>query len=432
MKQYLDVLDICLNGREGYRVFDKMDRTGTGTRGFFGHQMRFDLQKGFPLVTTKKVGFKQIAAELIWFLRGETNARELNKLGAKIWDEWAVSWKTIYMELMARHRFHENPEAKSLLESEDIYDEDNLDPDYYQYAVERLQATGFIEQEEFEELTSKLGELGPIYGKQWRGWPDTIAIDVNDHAAQINAVMGGYGVLGVDEKHYYMHRDIDQIGQLLRDLKEKPFSRRLIVSGWNCGAVPDENVALDVNALRGRQALPPCHTLFQFLVEPKTLDEMVNEPDALRNPHVQEMYENYEHYRVAMGDDHPQVVQTEELLRETLKHLVKDRLLHCHIYIRSNDVFLGMPFNIASYALMTMVFAKISGYDPGELVYSTGDTHLYSNHFEQAEEQLQREPRELPTVIIDPRLEKLEDLTMDSFKLVNYTPHERIKAPIAV
>lgn len=460
MDQYLNVLDICLNGREGYRVFDKMDRTGTGTRGFFGHQMRFDLQKGFPLLTTKKVGFRQIAAELIWFLRGETNAKELNKLGAKIWDEWAVTWKTLLDDVLDRTALRGSLEVLKLLMSEDIIKviklgEKNVEipenwrsrravidgaeaieyrhPHYEQVALERLCKHGFITPEEYEEMEQKVGELGPIYGKQWRAWPDMMAVEIDDHRAQVNAVIDDYHVIGSDDKHFYFRREIDQIGQLLRDLKEKPFSRRLIISGWNCAALPDEKERPDVNALRGKQALPPCHTLFQFLVEPKTLDEMVNEPAALHNQHVQEMYENYEHYRLAMGEDNPQVIQTEELLRVTLKHLeIKDRLLHCHIYIRSNDVFLGMPFNIASYALMTMVFAKISGYDAGELVYSTGDTHLYSNHFEQAEKQLQREPRELPLVLLDPKLESLEDLTMDSFKLVNYTPHERIKAPIAV
>ncbi len=247
----------------------KEDRTGTGTLSVFGYQMRFDLAEGFPVVTTKKLHLRSIIHELLWFLRGETNIRYLHENGVTIWDEWA--------------------------------DED--------------------------------GELGPVYGSQWRSWP-TVEGD-----------------------------RIDQIGQLVQQIRANPDSRRLIVSAWNPADIE-------------RMALPPCHVLFQFYV--------------------------------ANGR------------------------LSCQLYQRSADIFLGVPFNIASYSLLLLMVAQVTGLEPGEFIHTFGDAHLYSNHLEQAELQLARTPYPLPTMKLNPRVESLFDFTFEDFELVDYRFHPHIKAEVAV
>jgi thymidylate synthase len=264
VQQYLDLLSKILD--EGV---DRGDRTGTGTRSIFGHQMRFDLSKGFPCTTTKKLHLKSIIHELLWFLAGDTNIRYLKENGVKIWDDWA--------------------------------DEN--------------------------------GELGPVYGYQWRSWP---------------APDG---------------RSIDQIANLLKMIRTNPESRRLIVSAWN-------------PALVDEMALPPCHSLFQFYV--------------------------------ANGK------------------------LSCQLYQRSADVFLGVPFNIASYALLTMMVAQVTGLKPGDFVHTFGDAHLYSNHFDQAREQLKRSPRTLPEMKINPDVTDLFAFKFEDFELTGYDPLPHIAAPIAV
>lgn len=264
MLQYLDLLQRILD--EGAV---KSDRTGTGTRSVFGHQMRFDLAEGFPLVTTKKLHLKSIIYELLWFLRGETNVRYLKEHGVSIWNEWA--------------------DAE--------------------------------------------GELGPVYGYQWRSWPGR----------------GG--------------ESIDQISDVIEQIHANPDSRRLIVSAWNPADVPS-------------MALPPCHLLFQFYVA--------------------------------------------------------DGRLSCQMYQRSADVFLGVPFNIASYALLTMMVAQVTGYAPGDFIHTLGDAHLYDNHLEQARLQLSRDPRPLPTMHIDSAVRSIFDFEFESFRLENYEPHPHISAPVAV
>ncbi len=264
MRQYLELLgDILENG------VDRGDRTGTGTRGVFGRQLRFDLSEGFPLLTTKKVHLKSIILELLWFIRGETNVKWLQERGVSIWNEWA--------------------------------DEN--------------------------------GELGPVYGKQWRSWeaPDG--------------------------------RTIDQLSWVINEIITNPNSRRLVVSAWNPADVPS-------------MALPPCHLLFQFFV--------------------------------ANGR------------------------LSCQLYQRSADVFLGVPFNIASYALLTMMVAQVTGLKPGEFVHSFGDTHLYQNHFEQARTQLARRPYPLPKMTLNPSVRNIEDFVFEDFTLETYQAHPAIAAKVAV
>ena len=264
MRQYLDLLaDVMKNGT------DRPDRTGTGTRSVFGRQLRFDLARGFPLLTTKKVHLKSVMYELLWFLRGETNVRWLQERGVSIWNEWA--------------------------------DEN--------------------------------GDLGPVYGSQWRSWPDG---------------RGG---------------TIDQIAGVVRSIRTRPDSRRHIVTAWNPAEVDD-------------MALPPCHCLFQFYV----------------------------------ADGKPS----------------------CQLYQRSADIFLGVPFNIASYALLTQMVAQVTDLQAGEFIHSFGDVHLYSNHVEQAREQLRREPRTLPRVTLNPDRTSIFDFEYEDFLVTGYDPHPAIKAPIAV
>ena len=264
MKQYLDLLQRIVN--EGTR---KEDRTGTGTLSVFGHQMRFNLEEGFPLLTTKKLHLKSIIYELLWFLKGDTNVKYLQENGVRIWNEWA--------------------------------DEN--------------------------------GELGPVYGHQWRSWPD---------------YNGGH---------------IDQIQDIVNALKNNPDSRRMIVSAWNVAEVD-------------QMALPPCHCLFQFYV--------------------------------ANGK------------------------LSLQLYQRSADTFLGVPFNIASYALLTMMMAQVSGLKSGDFIHTTGDTHLYLNHLEQAKEQLKRTPRTLPRMVINPNVTSIFDFKYDDFTLEGYDPLPHIKAEVSV
>ncbi|MBO6289308.1 MAG: thymidylate synthase [Alphaproteobacteria bacterium] len=261
MQQYLDLLrDIMDNG------VDKMDRTGVGTRSVFGRQMRFDLSKGFPLVTTKKVHLKSIIYELLWFLKGDTNVKYLQDHGVRIWNEWA--------------------------------DEN--------------------------------GELGPVYGSQWRNW-------------------NGEG--------------IDQIADVIERLKKTPNDRRMIVSAWNVGKIAEMH-------------LPPCHMMFQFYVA--------------------------------------------------------NNKLSCMLYQRSCDMFLGVPFNIASYALLTMMVAQVCGYEPGEFVHTLGDTHIYHNHFEQVKEQLSHTPYPLPQMKINPAVKDINNFKYEDFELVNYQSYDTIKAKVAV
>ncbi len=269
MRQYLDLLEHVRD-----HGVDKSDRTGTGTRSVFGHQMRFDLSQGFPVLTTKKLHLRSIIGELLWFLRGDTNVRWLQERGISIWDEWA----------------------------------------------------------------DEHGELGPVYGHQWRSWP---APDGST---------------------------IDQISQVIQALRTNPDSRRHIVSAWNVAEV-------------GEMALPPCHTMFQFYVTP-----------------------------------------AQDGRRATLS---------CQLYQRSADIFLGVPFNIASYALLTMMVAQQVDMDPGEFVHTLGDAHLYSNHLEQADLQLTRSPGPLPTMQITPR-DSIDAYELDDFTLVGYEAAPSIKAPIAV
>ena len=274
MQQYHDLLKhIIANGVE------KGDRTGTGTKSIFGYQMRFNLQDGFPLVTTKKVHLKSIIYELLWFLKGDTNIGYLKENGVRIWNEWA--------------------------------DEE--------------------------------GNLGPVYGHQWRNWNS---------------------------------EEIDQIKELIRTLKNDPNSRRMLVSAWNPSVLPDTSRSFSDNVANGKAALPPCHAFFQFYVA--------------------------------------------------------DNKLSCQLYQRSADVFLGVPFNIASYALLCMMVAHVCGLEYGDFIHTFGDVHIYNNHMEQVELQLSREIRELPNMKLNPIIKTIDEFSFEDFTLENYNPHPAIKAAVAI
>lgn len=313
MEQYLQLCQhILKNG------FEKEDRTGTGTTSVFGYQMRFNLQDGFPLMTTKRTLFRLIATELLWFLKGDTNVRTLIKDRNYIWNEWAFD-KWIHSE------DYNGPDMNNFgLRAA-------KDEEFARVVDEQMQIFNklILEDDTFAE---KYGDLGPVYGKQWRSWP---------------ADKG---------------ETIDQIANVIEQIKNNPDSRRLIVTAWNPAEVDN-------------MALPPCHAFFQFYVA--------------------------------------------------------DGKLSCQLYQRSADVFLGVPFNIASYALLTHLIAKECGLEVGEFVHTLGDAHIYSNHMDQVHEQLSREPRALPKLHIAEG-KSIFDLTMDDLTIEGYDPHPSIKAPIAV
>lgn len=305
MRQYLDLLKhIEEHGA------DKGDRTGTGTRSVFGYQMRFDLSQGFPLMTTKKMALRSIIVELLWFLKGDSNLKYLAENNVHIWDEWP------YKAYLQR-----TGQAVPVTGS----------------AEWKTGITAFIEKIKTDEAFAKdYGELGPIYGYQWRNWPTP------------------------DGRH------IDQITQVIERIKAKPDDRRLIVSAWNVADIEE----------MAKAGLPPCHCLFQFYV--------------------------------ANGK------------------------LSCQLYQRSCDTFLGVPFNIASYALLTMMVAQVCDLEPGEFVWTGGDVHIYSNHHDQVKEQLSRDPLPLPIMKLNPAVKNIFDFKLEDFTLENYQSHEAIKAPIAV
>jgi len=274
MKQYLDLIQHVIdNGTV------KEDRTGTGTKSVFGYQMRFDLSKGFPMVTTKKLHLKSIIYELLWFLKGDTNIDYLKENGVKIWDAWA----------------NEN------------------------------------------------GDLGPVYGYQWRNWNG---------------------------------EEIDQIKEVIETIKTNPDSRRMLISAWNPSVLPDTTVSFAENVANNKAALPPCHAFFQFYVS--------------------------------------------------------NGKLSCQLYQRSADIFLGVPFNIASYALLTMMIAKVTGLEYGDFVHTFGDAHIYNDHVEQIRLQLSRKPKDLPQMEINPNIKNIFDFTFKDFTLVNYNHHPHIKGKVSV
>ena len=345
MKQYQELISKILNtGRQ------RADRTGTGTIGIFGHQMRFNLAEGFPLVTTKKTHLKSIIHELLWFLQGDTNIRYLKENGVGIWDEWAIT-------------------------EGDLID---------------------------NASSAKVGDLGPVYGHQWRSWERWDGV-------------------------------VDQISEVIMQLKSRPYSRRIIVSAWNIADLPDESKSPQQNVLNGKMALAPCHALFQFYVEDLTDDEIwMQAPEHVRRAMMADgvKYMNWPTDLPIVK--YPPYNGRAPLEGLILDHGLKTKRLSCQLYQRSCDTFLGLSYNIASYSLLTMMIAQQVDMLPGDFVWTGGDTHLYLNHLEQAHELLQREPRALPTMTILRKPESIFDYHYEDFQLDGYDPHPAIKAPISV
>lgn len=327
----------------------KKDRTGVGTLSVFGRQLRFDLKEGFPLVTTKKVHLKSIIHELLWFLNGDTNVKYLQENGVRIWNEWA----------------------------------------------------------------NEEGNLGPVYGKQWREWRDCKVVECHDVGRTQQLMQRGYKYIGnmkEDGTTYLVYEKAhDQISKVIQQLREDPDSRRIIVSAWNVSDLDD-------------MALNPCHNYFQFYTTEMTLLERldwyeVNEPEKFANAPLI----NHED------------IDDEERLHETLdREGIPRRKLSCFYMMRSNDYLLGAPFNVASYALLTHMIAQQLNMVPDELVYSGVDVHLYSNHLEQAKLQLTREPYPLPKLVIKRKPDSIFDYKYEDFELVGYQAHPHIAAPVAV
>lgn len=438
MKQYLELMK---HVREHGRY--KQDRTGTGTYGVFGYQMRFDLTNGqFPLVTTKKCHLRSIIHELLWFLQGDTNIRYLKENGVSIWDEWVKEGTAEYVQMTTEEikaKLKKRFEVKIIVGIDIKLQQPDIDfsktGDKVTFTItndfweECLAASGgdidvvnvahgevYRRIAEFYGVdTQKLvaGSIGPGYGYQWRSWPTgrncptCKGLGELDDAAAGDIMFNRWTCPKCKGKRI---ETIDQIAKVVETLKTNPDSRRIIVSAWNPAQVDD-------------MALPPCHALFQFYSEPMSRDE------RLSLFWRDEKY--FEHTRRTYGD--PQEYGFDDIEDDTLdEYGVPTRRLSCQLYQRSADIFLGVPFNIASYALLVMMVAQVTGHAPGEFVWTGGDCHLYANHLEQVDLQLQREPHALPTMRLNPDVTNLFEFKFSDFTLKGYNPHPHISAPVAV
>lgn len=404
MKQYLDLMSAIMTfGTK------RLDRTGTGTIGLFGAQMRFDLKNNqFPLVTTKKVFTRGIIEELLWFLRGSTNNEELAALNVHIWDGWALKEDVVDerrlegYELAAKYADVMKitlTDARGRLQR--ATNLDGMDA-----GIKMITDAGI----ELTEKTVKAlkGELGPIYGKQWRAWE----------------APGG--------------RRIDQIAEVIEILKTKPHSRRMVVTAWNPADLPDESISPQENVINGRQSLASCHCLFQFDTRPLTAQERTQafEKAGGSFPALTALYAEFE---TGLHTADTGVEVNERLAALDIKvHEIHDLIgtakygLSCQLYQRSCDYFLGVPFNIASYALLTAMIAQVVNMVPDEFIWTGGNVHIYSNHFAQVEEQLSREELPGPTLWLNPAIKNIDDFRLEDIEIRDYQSHATIKAPVSV
>lgn len=406
MQQYKDLLQHVLsNGRR------RQDRTGTGTVGVFGYQMRFNLAEGFPLVSIKKTPLRAIIHELLWFLNGDTNNRYLFDNNVHIWDDWALEddvhkERTIttpeLIDIVA-DRWGQLPYVAKAQFRDDI-EEHCREAVTKEITLSQAQARAYGLPETVKELVARQGDLGPIYGKQWRSWecPDGTTID--------------------------------QISQVIQQLREKPYSRRIIVSAWNPADLPDESISPQENVVNGKMALAPCHAFFQFHVEDLTDDEIwVQAPLHVRRALINDGIKHSANWPSDLQDDkYPPYNGRSVLEGLILDHGLKTKRLNCQLYQRSCDTFLGLSWNIASYAMLTHMIAQQVDMLVGDFIWTGGDVHLYSNHLEQAELILQREPRPMPKLNILRKPDSIFDYRVEDFELVGYDPHPAIKAPISV
>lgn len=406
MKQYQDLMaEVFAKGTP------KKDRTGTGTLSIFGHQMRFNLQEGFPLVTTKRCHLRSIIHELLWFLKGDTNIQYLKDNGVTIWDEWCLAEDEVVNKPLVK-----SERAKLAVEGE-YCKEDLLQ------LIKKLDKMGPVAGQQYLDemgvpktlpsIMRRAGDLGPVYGKQWRAWQHHEIIAADDKEGLDNAtskggewIAGGDDLMNGDTTPYVYRFETDQIAKVMDQLKNDPDNRRIIVSAWNVADLDD-------------MALAPCHAFFQFYTREMSLDERVQWAEENDN----ELWSDYIH--ATFVDENTRLGWLD-------KAGVPTRKLSCQLYQRSADVFLGVPFNIASYALLIHMFAQQANMAVGDFVWTGGDVHLYSNHLEQARTQLGRTPRELPKLIIKRKPDSIFDYKFEDFELENYNPHESIKAPVAV
>ena len=393
MKQYLEL---------GQKIFHqgntRGDRTGTGTRSLFGQQMRFDLSEGFPLVTTKPVHLKSIIVELLWFLNGSTNNNLLKEQGVNIWNEWALSRKTerTVEERLQLIREHYSVNGVPLTIKGTTHEEIDEQLVHLNASVKGVNPLTCDRWNRAPED----GELGPVYGRQWRSWPARPYLD--------------------REAGSMVQPTIDQIEELITGLKTKPYSRRHIVSGWNPADMPDESKSHEENVSNDKQALPPCHTIFQFYVEDRNLVELLA---TLGQEFWKQMF-------VDLAIDDGKLLLGDEFLERQRMMLgyieskgVPMRKLSCQLYQRAADWCLGVPFNIASYSLLTMMVAQCVDMLPGEFVHTFGDSHIYKNHLETWEKvQSIRAPRELPRMKINPDVKDIFSFKYEDFTLEGYDP----------
>lgn len=405
MRQYLNLGDL-IRGTGNTRA----DRTGTGTRSLFGQQMRFDLAKGFPLVTTKPVHLKSIIVELLWFLAGSTNNNLLKEQGVNIWSDWALADKR---ERTVEERLALIPEQwLSVWRSHHKPLETHTDIDA---ALNDYKADGHISGSllEFDrwERGPKDGELGPVYGRQWRSWPGKSYLDRSAGSM--------------------VQPEIDQIEELIVGLKTKPWSRRHIVSGWNPADMPDESKSHEENVRNDKQALPPCHTLFQFYVENRSLGELLAD---LGMVFWDQMFLDLGFSDAGLTNEVDVISRSVQIVNYIEGKGIPTKKLSCQLYQRSADWCLGVPFNIASYSLLTMMVAQVVNMAPGEFVHTFGDSHMYANHIETWDnEQRNRVPQELPRMRINPDVKDIFAFKYEDFTLEGYDPVlPAIKYKIAV
>lgn len=397
MKQYLDLMKTVV---ETGHVAN--DRTGTGTVKIVGPQLRFDLAQGFPLVTTKKVHLRSIIWELLWFIQGSTSNTWLNERGVSIWDEWAVErdesveLKADVHEMIAAYASELGVSANELLAG--------INMDFRAAAaageVDGSDSTGYIERwlaarnvsGNKLQVAAKKGDLGPIYGAQWR----------SQVGVRHDAVTSSYKLVTVD-----------QLAELIDGLKKRPDSRRHIVNSWNSAVLPDESISPQANVVQGRQALAPCHAMFQIVTVPIRTSDRIRMLLELR-PELKD-----------------QLVESD--MSEILDgHAIPSHRASLVLTQRSCDVPLGLPFNIASYALLLMMICQCVNMVPDELVMNLGDAHVYRNQLEGVREQLKRDPRPLPKMVLNPNVTTITDFRPEDFTLIGYDPHPTIAFPISV
>ena len=480
MKQYLalgnDILD---NGNQ------RGDRTGTGTISVFGRQVRYDLKDNvLPLLTTKKMFLRGLLEELFWLNAGDTNNNTLFDKNVHIWDEWAVKKENLEYSIKERCKLamEQCPDSSWFGTFSRIVNEDGTVTAISAADITAALNDHCIPTLKPNPLGVKVGALGPIYGEQWRRWPSremiAIPLTLQERLTAVDQLHQQFNFLAfpgrdealraigerltkgdIDEvmeeafhkqldgfnvpSARYEHATIDQIAKVIDDLKKRPNSRRIIVAAWNPSDMPDESVSPEQNVINGKAALASCHTLFQFYVEERDWNDVID--DITAGGDFEEYHDWWNATYDRLGDEgkgyvktfvRRQWIEVREGIHGAARQWAKDKgyfvdKLSCQLYQRSADFALGVPFNVASYSLLTMMVAQCVGMAPGEFIHTFGDLHIYLNHIEKMEEQLKREPFALPTIAINPDVKDIFAFKIEDFKLEGYQSHDKIDYPIA-